>query len=33
MEIDEDALKAFEASKFNFVDDKIKPVAKPFIFG
>lgn len=26
MEIDEDALKAFEASKFNFVDDKKKPV-------
>lgn len=26
MEIDEDALKAFEASKFNFLDDKKKPV-------
>lgn len=26
MEIDEDALKAFEASKFNFVDDEKKPV-------
>lgn len=26
MEIDEDALKAFEASNFNFVDDKKKPV-------
>lgn len=26
MEIDEDALKAFEASKFNFVDGDKKPV-------
>lgn len=26
MEIDEEALKNFEASKFNFVDDNKKPV-------